>query len=246
MRVHDVNVVADLNEQNPNSSTPPPTQDPPAGTDYTMTGPDGTTEGLGEYINEEMDENMPRIISPEEVNGEVTQWWTGPWPRLHSKIDYMTEDGYRAKYHISNDLLGNVQVEEEMQLTTELADDPINDPGFSASIADVYFNTLVTLWSVEMVLIITDIFTVWACVAWEKNPSWWPLAAITGAAWTAAFSIYLGLMINEILSETDNPFVRFWAIALLGISMVFGWSMTDFLKDLGVYLIQKGIHSFIH
>ncbi|NHJ12431.1 MAG: hypothetical protein EAX95_02090 [Candidatus Thorarchaeota archaeon] len=97
-----------------------------------------------------------RTPTPAELDNKVEQWWTGPWPRLQSKIDYTSEYGQRTKHHLSNDLLGVMIVEEEMEIHTNDLDDPVNQDGFYTQVGEIYLQTLIALWATEMVLIVSD------------------------------------------------------------------------------------------
>ncbi len=80
MRLHDVNVVADLNEQNPNSSTPPPTRDPPAGETQSSVDYDGTSSSpKASMINADVDLSAASL--------RIATFWTGWWPLLHFVVD---------------------------------------------------------------------------------------------------------------------------------------------------------------
>ncbi|NHJ14019.1 MAG: hypothetical protein EAX95_10110 [Candidatus Thorarchaeota archaeon] len=199
---------------------------------------DATQEGTGEAVAGGVYNPGVRMPTPAELDNKVEQWWTGPWPRLHSKINYTNEYGQRIKYHLSNDLLGVMIVEEEMEICTNDLDDPVNQDGFYAQVGEVYLQTLIALWATEMVLIVSDIATTIACAALEKFPDKWWLAALLGACWVGSFGVYVGQMVFDVCSNTDQPYIRFWAIVLLGITMLFGVSAADIIKDLGEYIVS--------
>ncbi len=103
MRVHDINVVADLNEHDPNNpSTPPPTHDPDESLVH-----DGTTVGtsdealcvLGGYIDD--------LFA--SIAGEISVWWTGWWPTLHIQISKVITSAITIDLHITVDILGNLE-----------------------------------------------------------------------------------------------------------------------------------------
>ena len=195
---------------------------------------DGTFEGTPNY-------QQISVQSLEDLMIYLKEWWTGPWPKLHYKIDYVNDEGYSVKYHISKDLLGLSETEERFEANTYLIDDPSNEAGFEEKAADLYFQTFLKFWGIELALIVADIFAVWSCAALEKSPANWPFIALTGTLWVLGFIAWLWLSVNDVCQNTNDPFERFWVITALGITGLFGFGLADFLKDLGSYLIKNGI-----
>ncbi|MDF1539670.1 MAG: hypothetical protein P1Q69_12290 [Candidatus Thorarchaeota archaeon] len=99
MRIHDINVVCDLNEQDPNAPTlPPPTQDPPAGEDPISTDNDGTA-----MQDPDPDPYVDTIA--DNAASSTTSWWTGWWPVLHVRSTQVLATGSYS-VEISLDILG--------------------------------------------------------------------------------------------------------------------------------------------
>ncbi|NWF96563.1 MAG: hypothetical protein HXY34_10530, partial [Candidatus Thorarchaeota archaeon] len=172
MRVQDINVVADLSRANPVDC-------------------DGTTTGAGEYVLLGHFGDMIQVPDKEVLMNEVYRWWTGPWPRLHTKIDYVTPDNMHVKYHVSNDMLGCMVVEEGMVLETNRAGDPIEKPNFTSQVASVYLHSLLTNAAIEMGLAVSDLACCVVCAGLEKSPQYWPAAVALGVAWTLMFIVFV-------------------------------------------------------
>ena len=189
------------------------------------------------------------VPDPVEADGTIEGTNPGdediPLPKPEDLItDYTTPEGQSIKYHVSTDIIGITAVEEELDTKTNIAEDPFEEKSFVENVASLYLQTFVKLWHIEVALIISDILAVWACAAWEKNPAWWPAIAIVGGVWTSAFIAWLVLSLDNVCSNTDDAFERFWVILALGITAILGFAVADFLKDLGSYLIKKGINQF--
>jgi hypothetical protein len=121
MRIHDINVVADLNEHDPNAPTlPPPTQDPNPGGGSTTIPSDGTPGGTvqGGTLS-------PAIQcwtdSANQLMNQIQSWWEGFWPRLHIMLSLITPMNGVAVLHVSLDLLGDLQGENS-ELTSPVLD----------------------------------------------------------------------------------------------------------------------------
>ncbi len=105
MRVHDVNVVADLNGHDPDSSTLPPTQDPPAGEEQAVQDYDGTQNG-GTSTGYHM---QAADTSLSDGMNDLQLYWTGWWPLLHVVYSIpISGDGVQLtlSFHIAKNLLG--------------------------------------------------------------------------------------------------------------------------------------------
>ncbi len=220
MRVHDISVLTDLDAVNPLDPEP----DAPVEAD-------GTDYGDAEYV-------QGKLPPPdkEALIGEVNNWWTGPWPRLHTKVDYVAADGASVKYHVSNDLLGCLVVEEDMDIETNRAEDPLESPEFLARVAQVYFDTLWANKEIEIAVTVSDALMSIVCAGLEKHPAWWPAAIALGVAWTALFVVVTYATISGVCRQTEDPFERYWSIVLIGITICFGWLVASSLSPIGQYV----------
>ncbi len=110
MRVHDINVVTDLDQHDPNSATPPPTQDPPAGGEPEPVVYDGTkgTPKLGStFMVEDFFESNSQ---------DVQAYWTGWWPVLHIRFSFYPIPEINLILHFTIDILGSFSIDPETVL----------------------------------------------------------------------------------------------------------------------------------
>ncbi len=109
MCVHDINVVTDLDQHDPDSSIPPPTKDPPAGqTQQTITH-DGTLDSKTEVTKYKSQATVGSKF--EETSNMISVYWTGWWPLLHFEIPQETIPDVALSIYITLDILGNIQVQ---------------------------------------------------------------------------------------------------------------------------------------
>ena len=109
MRIHDINVVADLNRHDPAA----PDSEEPAELD-------GTAEGVSETA--ESSPAVQHIVdSCVSVWNHVTTWWEGWWPRLHMSVSFSTPAGCTGWLHVSVSLLFDLRL-EDCDLDTPVAD----------------------------------------------------------------------------------------------------------------------------
>ncbi|RDE14475.1 MAG: hypothetical protein C4K49_07655 [Candidatus Thorarchaeota archaeon] len=101
MRVHDINVVADLTRHDP---TAPDPEEP--------IGYDGSTEGaLGDPENLGPSSQIRRDLLLDQMASIVFSWMSQLWPRLLGAYEAFTEYGGHMVLQISVDLLGDTRVE---------------------------------------------------------------------------------------------------------------------------------------
>ena len=81
MRIHDINVVCDLNEHDPNApSVPPPTQDPSSGEAISC---DGTPEGNGPAVGADLPADA-QSFADQNIACEWLQSW---WPTVQISVN---------------------------------------------------------------------------------------------------------------------------------------------------------------
>ncbi|NHJ15137.1 MAG: hypothetical protein EAX95_15750, partial [Candidatus Thorarchaeota archaeon] len=119
MRVHDINLEADLSRHDPNHP----------GQEQVY---DGTNDGLADS------QRLQSAIHAEEMMNEATSCieahWTGPWPMLHYLIQELIMEGVFILVDVALDILGSISVEsfdvqflELEQMTEAEGDQLIND-----------------------------------------------------------------------------------------------------------------------
>ncbi|MGV9169816.1 MAG: hypothetical protein ACOC38_07755 [Promethearchaeia archaeon] len=96
MRIHDINVVADLNAENPNAPEP----GEPVEYDGTIQGYEPDSEAIS-FVD----------LLADSANANTESWWTGPWPVLHTRTLGVLSSGASYSYEISTDILGSSQLE---------------------------------------------------------------------------------------------------------------------------------------
>ena len=98
MRIHDINVVADLNAHDPNAPEPPPDEEPETQSD------DGTYESR---IKSAKTAGGPYVTKAER---SVTVYWTGWWPWCHLTVYLIDSPACILDMHVKVDLLGSFEV----------------------------------------------------------------------------------------------------------------------------------------
>ncbi|NWF96565.1 MAG: hypothetical protein HXY34_10540 [Candidatus Thorarchaeota archaeon] len=99
MRVQDVNVVADLNRNDPNNPNPTEPEE---------------QDGIGERSVESLTPSANTVSYmdfAESVAQSIFLWWEGWWPRLHASISFVTPAGSACAFHCSVDLLFDFSIE---------------------------------------------------------------------------------------------------------------------------------------
>ena len=103
MRIDDINVVADLNEHDPNApSVPPPTQDPSPQESQDYDGTASPTLSESSHVSLDLSSAMAQVIC----------YWTGPWPLLHVVINQPVP-------HASGQLVASVHTVKNLLGVTE-------------------------------------------------------------------------------------------------------------------------------
>ncbi len=100
MRIHDLNVVADLHAPNPTAPDP-----------YATVECDGTSDGMNSKLTTLIDTDS-LLQDAENLANQVLTWWEGIWPILHLSLSFATNLNGYAIIHFSIDLLGDLDVEE--------------------------------------------------------------------------------------------------------------------------------------
>ncbi len=202
-----------------------------AGQDTSVPEPEGQ-DGTATDSNDELAlkyQQMGLINPPEDLMNEVESWWTGPWPVLHVRIEQTTSEGFTFRYQVARDLLGFSQV-EDASLETNSPDDPLENEGYLDALAE----DVVQQWFLEQFLhnlvFLTGVGASIACMACEKFPGLWPVAAGLIIAYCALFVIDMAVTINNICEITDNAFNRFWMIVVIGLGLLLTITCLDFIK----------------
>lgn len=138
MRIHDINVVADLNRHNPNAPNP----DDPVDSDGTATGYKPALAAIS-FVDMLIDMATANTIS----------WWTGWWPLLHTRTTSTLASGAFCAYQVAVDLFGTPQLEEFSMNTPE--DDHLTDGEITALAQGGVIDFLAEGFTVEMVLFIS-------------------------------------------------------------------------------------------
>ncbi len=147
MRLHDINVVTDLNEQDPNSSTPPPTQDPPTGGTQSTTDYDGTLSGTISDYNRQTTDSRALTIAESIMTSE----WTGPWPTLHIVASLAS----LTLLHITIDILLSVDLVTDSMLEWMLSQYGVDEAtlGYYFGIILEITQDLITFIGAEVLLL---------------------------------------------------------------------------------------------
>ena len=122
MRIHDINVVADLTRSKPQGA--PPVEDGDA---------DGTEQTYSPTILQIVDQLLIEAIS------NVIVYWTGWWPRLHIVISSTTV------FHMSVDLLGTTELYDS-------SSEGANEEDFNNALLVAEFSAVNGLWMVALIM----------------------------------------------------------------------------------------------
>ncbi len=111
MRVHDVNVLTDLDALNPTSPEPPSDTYLPIDQDSDDIPDPDSTGGATPTGSPECEQAYVAMLST--ALGLVTTYWTGFWPLLHFSIEwYVAELGDTMRIAFCVDLLSSLTIEE--------------------------------------------------------------------------------------------------------------------------------------
>ena len=193
MRIHDINVVADLNVHDPNApSAPPPAQDP---TEPTQS--DGTDVGY------------TPLASAVQFIGTLAQvaltqtvaWWTGYWPVLHILSSRNTDLGGICTLQIGIDILGSTSM-EGFSYSTPM-DDSMSDGQFNALMESNWGDFYAAAFPIEGVLYAAaeGVAIVMDILLWfvTKIPTPQTLIALT-----ALEALWIGLMVAYLYAVWDG------------------------------------------
>ncbi|MFW9845734.1 MAG: hypothetical protein ACFFD6_03215 [Candidatus Thorarchaeota archaeon] len=138
MRIHDINVEADLSRSNPNNP------DPEEPVNF-----DGSEQGLSPKTQAQVDSHLT------DASGQVQTWWTGPWPMLHISTNS------QFVFHMAVDLLGTAEIYDSSpsQATEEDFNNAQRTWGFAVEIG---------LWTLALIItcaVAEKIPTGWAAIA---------------------------------------------------------------------------------
>ena len=224
MRIHDINVVCDLNEHDPNApSIPPPTQDPPTGTTVTTISSDGTAPGTteGGTLTSEI-QNW--VDAAQQLMTQIQSWWEGWWPRVHFVLSLTTPLGGLATLHISVDLLGDLQAENSDFTSPVLsamsstdrdswAQQVSNELFMDGALQDYYLiGTEVLIYGLK------TIFTMLPVAAALGGAAAASLLFGATAMWTVWIGgILLGLSLNHISHGFVLGLLAIWLDAFIGV-----------------------------
>ncbi len=184
MRIHDINVICDLNEHDPNAPMiPPPTQDPPPGEIENPTSYDGTSKGPS-------DDGAGRSFTAnceQTANNAVTTEWQGWWPTLLITCT-LAIYGLSFVLQMSVDILGSLTVS-----SASLSHSALN----SASDEDLQASTdkIMGLSPVKFYSVIA-----WAAMLSAKFFATFGLLPAARALFTASLLVYVGASIAMIVS----------------------------------------------
>ncbi|RLI56196.1 MAG: hypothetical protein DRO93_11445 [Candidatus Thorarchaeota archaeon] len=203
MRIHDVNVVADLNRHDPTAPDPDVPQEF-----------DGTLGGKGEGTKHNFDSYM------DMAEDRLSMYWTGPWPLLHFACNYELETGFSIVFHMTVDLLFTLNVQDSY---FGLADDSTvgSQSSLQRAVAlcielsqkeEIQFWKLLTVveWGTLGLL----------AVAKMANPYLELVFVALCIAWYASFVKYVSLLVESLRNET--PLAAVLVIATLGLMLLFG------------------------
>ncbi|NHJ12428.1 MAG: hypothetical protein EAX95_02075 [Candidatus Thorarchaeota archaeon] len=189
---------------------------------------DGTNQGKRTRLEAQF-YGMTSCPPPSDLMNEIDNWWTGPWPVFHVKIDKTTIEGFVFRYQVARDLLGFTQV-EEAYLVSNSPDDPITDEAYAQALAE----DVVAEWFAEgirhWIVFLGGLAASVACMATEKFPAYWPVAAVLIAVYIGLFATDIILTTFDIMDLTDDPWNRFWMIVFVGLGILLTITGVDFVR----------------
>ncbi len=219
MRVHDINVVTDLNEQDPNSSTPPPTRNPPHGTTQPTIKNDGT--GSGYTPTAEAVSFVDMLV--EMATSGTQSWWTGWWPVLHSRTSGTLDSGATYAYQVGVDLLGSI-VLEAFSVNTPM-DDSLSDTDIYTLTERGFNEFLEEAFPIESVLLLVAVVLMGVIdimlnlITKVPTPNQMIALAALIAGYTGAMLIGLSFLWDGILVRRHSAAAAFGVLAALLASL---------------------------
>ncbi len=233
MRIHDINVVADLTRHDPTAP------DPDEPVDY-----DGTSTSSGEdsaRVHEQDTEAMT-----DQADASISIYWTGPWPELHIDVMKQISVEISLTVHSKVDLLAAVSV-ENVDLKLNGTEDMTEDEARTFTTLVATKTSTCSFWSdvVQGLMV-----AVWAALLVIEVLAMAPVVLQTGVivlACLCLFSLYLWLMWSLVFAirQMDMTFRDGqWtfltaALSVLGMGAVSAlwlhWSPLGFMKALGYF-----------
>lgn len=217
MRVHDINVVADLTRHDPTAPNPEEN--------------DGTVRGLKPCAAAVS--FVDSMVSMSASN--TVSWWTGWWPVIHVKTFGSLESGASFSYQIAVDLLGTVSL-EDMSIATA-REDGYDDATIQAMVNQGDADFLaelgmgLTLIAAEIILVVAIELLMQRAVTTLPTP--WTLAifAILLAAYVGLVLLALQMIYDGLVTGRLTAFVAlellFVEVGILGIT---GWMSNSVLS----------------
>ena len=198
MRIHDINVVADLAAIDPNTPSP-----------Y-----DGTDVGVGETAPPPQDDWVSKVIS----------WWTFPWPELHSRIEESHPEGVSVIAQVKTDLFGGLTIETLSVDDNEGG----TIENLSDLIIDITVQLLIDKMAIALGLLIVEFIWKAACFASNTNPSWIIPASLIGIVWLSLYTYSVTIFEASLRNSGYDPLIRFWVLIVTGLLFAFGAFLLTF------------------
>jgi hypothetical protein len=212
MRIHDINVEANLAALNPNAPSP-----------Y-----DGTDLGVGETAPPPQDEWPSKVIS----------WWTWPWPELHSRIEESHPEGISVTAQIKTDLLGFLTIETLSVNDNEGG----TIENLSDAVIDITVQLLIDKLAIAIGLLLVEFMWKIACIASNTNPSWLIPATLLGIDWLILYSYSVAVFEASLRNSGYDPLLRFWVLVVTGLIFAFGAFLLDFgAKVVAALVVGKDV-----
>ena len=203
MRIHDINVVADLSRHNPGNPNP----DGPLEFDGTTDASPAAKSKVNDY----------GTLGASVVEHE----WSGPWPLLHIICNY-AQGIFGLAFHVTVDLLGQLQV---VNFYLRMADDP-SIPGAEIVAAaqsaiglilelteqeeeQFWATTMAVTWVTLQVISVAKIAAPWLEAVFY----------ILLATWWFSFMMSLAIAVDHIVSGDWSPLTG--AMAVCGLFLVY-------------------------
>jgi hypothetical protein len=180
----------------------------------------------------------PTLPPQDEWVTNVTSWWTGPWPVLHSRIEESNQENASIVAQAKCNLLGQLTME-----TFDVTDDDDNElSDVGENISDIATQLLIDKWIVTAGLLAVEFIWQAACYASYYVPGWIFVAMALGLDWFFLYT-YLLMILEATLRNSGFPAaIRFWVLLVAGAVLGFGSLLLVFgVPVLGAMLAAQDV-----
>ncbi|MGY5873510.1 MAG: DUF2341 domain-containing protein [Candidatus Thorarchaeota archaeon] len=160
----------------------------------------------------------PQPPPQEDWITQVINWWTGPWPECHSKVDQFYPNGGHAMVQTKTDLFGRMNME-----MLSIGDGQGNNlDELDETVGDLSIQLLLDNLVVLGGLLILEFIFASVSFAANFNPLWTPVAVAEGFVWLLLYIYSITILEVNLRNSGYPPLLRFQVLIATGLLFGFG------------------------